>query len=48
MNALLCPAEDEIKTQVIRAQYEGYLFEKDVLPTSQTETFVALKLYLKN
>ncbi len=32
--------EDEI----VAGQYDGYLEEKDVNPTSQTETFVALKI----
>lgn len=31
-----------------RAQYDGYLSEKDVPPTSSTATFAALKLYVDN
>ncbi len=33
---------------VIRGQYDGYLQEKDVKPNSNTETFAALKVMVKN
>ncbi|MEK7571751.1 MAG: glucose-6-phosphate dehydrogenase [Patescibacteria group bacterium] len=36
----------EITTHVVRGQYNGYLSEKDVKEGSQTETFVAMKLFV--
>jgi glucose-6-phosphate 1-dehydrogenase len=33
---------------VVRGQYEGYLEEKGVAPTSDTETFVAMRLEIDN
>lgn len=38
--------EKEILESVVRGQYEGYLDEKNVLKNSQTETYVALKLFI--
>ncbi|HEX8932570.1 MAG TPA: glucose-6-phosphate dehydrogenase [Patescibacteria group bacterium] len=35
-----------VATQVVRGQYLDYLQEKDVLPNSSTETFVAMKLFV--
>ncbi|KZE66017.1 glucose-6-phosphate dehydrogenase [Fictibacillus phosphorivorans] len=50
--------EEEVKRNVIRAQYSagkmngeqvpGYLQEENVAPESQTETFVAAKLFIDN
>jgi glucose-6-phosphate 1-dehydrogenase len=50
--------KDEFKTHVIRGQYTGstirgekitgYREEEGVLPTSRTETYVALKMYIDN
>ncbi|MFH1833339.1 MAG: glucose-6-phosphate dehydrogenase [Candidatus Levyibacteriota bacterium] len=37
---------NEVDKFVARGQYEGYLKEKDVDPKSNTETFVAMKLYV--
>jgi len=37
---------DEISKSVVRGQYRGYKDEKDVLITSETETFVAMKLFV--
>ncbi len=49
---------EEVKTHVVRAQYgagmvggepvKGYRWEKDVARDSNTETFVALKMYIDN
>ncbi len=39
---------NEVITNVIRAQYEGYLQEKGVPEDSKTETFIALKTYVDN
>jgi glucose-6-phosphate 1-dehydrogenase len=35
---------DEVKDNVVRGQYEGYLLEKDVSSESRTDTYVAMKL----
>jgi glucose-6-phosphate 1-dehydrogenase len=37
---------DEVSGYVVRGQYEGYRKEKDVAPHSNTETFVAIKLFV--
>ena len=37
---------DEVGKFTVRGQYEGYRSEKDVSPSSDTETFVALKFFL--
>jgi len=36
----------DVALTVTRGQYAGYLAEKDVAPDSQTETFVAMKLFV--
>jgi glucose-6-phosphate 1-dehydrogenase len=36
----------DVEKCVIRGQYEGYVSEKDVLPHSKTETYVAMKLFV--
>lgn len=46
MQSIDCIEPDEVPTRVIRGQYEGYLRESGVRADSQTETFVALKLFL--
>ncbi len=43
--AIRCMNEEEVKKQVVRGQYEGYLSEKNVAPDSKTETFVAMKMF---
>ena len=42
----LSPAD--IKRNVVRGQYHGYLQEKNVRPDSRTETFVALRVFVDN
>jgi len=37
-------ALEDVDKYVVRGQYDGYLDEKDVVPGSQTETFVGMKL----
>lgn len=44
--ALSCIEPTAVPQQVVRAQYEGYKDEPDVQPSSQTETFVAMKFFL--
>ncbi len=38
----------DLVSSVVRGQYEGYSTEEKIDPTTKTETFVALKLMLKN
>lgn len=44
MKAIHCISPEEVSNGVVRGQYEGYKAEKNVDSSSQTETFVALKL----
>lgn len=37
---------EEIATHVVRAQYNGYLAVKGVAPNSQTDTYIAMKLFI--
>lgn len=37
---------NEVEQYVVRGQYQGYVQEKNVSPSSKTETFVALKLFV--
>jgi glucose-6-phosphate 1-dehydrogenase len=58
LRAVVIPTPDQVRTNVIRAQYDSgwsegvavpaYRQEPDVSPTSQTETYVAMKLELDN
>ena len=40
--------EEDVRRNVVGAQYEGYRQEKNVAPDSRTETCVAMKLFLDN
>lgn len=44
MQAIRVIKPEEVQDIVVRGQYEGYTQEKNVDPSSQTETFVAMKL----
>lgn len=46
IQAIRCLTLQDIATDVVRGQYAGYLQEKDVLPHSGTETFVAMKFFV--
>ncbi len=46
ISAIQCIKPKDVGTYVVRGQYEGYLGEKDVARNSQTETFVAMKLFV--
>jgi glucose-6-phosphate 1-dehydrogenase len=58
LHAIQAPTEEEIATMAVRGQYakgtvggeevEGYLAEKDVPSDSNTETYVALRLFVDN
>lgn len=39
---------DELRTAVVRAQYDGYGSSPGVAPDSRTETYAALRLYVDN
>jgi glucose-6-phosphate 1-dehydrogenase len=41
-------SHEDVLTQVVRGQYEGYRQEPKVKPDSETETFVAMKLEIDN
>jgi glucose-6-phosphate 1-dehydrogenase len=40
--------DEDARSRVVRAQYEGYRGEPNVSPDSRTDTFVALQLFLDN
>lgn len=46
IKALKCIEENEVNKYVVRGQYENYLSEKNVMPNSTTETFVAMKFFV--
>jgi len=46
IKALRCPKPSEVKDLVVRGQYEGYTKERNVAPDSQTDTFIAAKLFV--
>jgi glucose-6-phosphate 1-dehydrogenase len=48
LHAVPPPARDELRRNVVRAQYEGYRQEPAVAPASTTETFVAMRLFVDN
>lgn len=39
---------ENVEEQVILGQYNGYLEEENIAPSSQTETFAALKVFIDN
>ena len=43
IQAIECIESDSVPEKVIRGQYKSYLSESNVSPSSQTETFVAMK-----
>jgi glucose-6-phosphate 1-dehydrogenase len=45
---VLSAIRDINKNDVVRGQFEGYLDEEGVAPNSDTETFVAVKLFIDN
>jgi glucose-6-phosphate 1-dehydrogenase len=46
IQSMQCIEPGNVGTAVVRGQYAGYVEEKDVDPTSDTETFVAMKFFL--
>ncbi len=48
ISELDCIDPSKVEEVVVRGQYNGYLYEKDVDKNSKTETFVAMKVMLKS
>ncbi len=48
MQAIQCLEPSQVVTSVVAGQYAGYKEEKDVVPNSQTETFVAMKFFVQS
>ncbi len=48
LRAIQILTPEQVFTQTVRGQYEGYRSEQHVAPESSVETYVALKLYLDN
>ena len=46
IKAIRCPKPSQVKDNIVRGQYLGYRKEKNVDPKSQTETFIAAKLFV--
>lgn len=46
IKAITCLTPEEVKQQVVRAQYSGYREEEHVAPDSMTETYVAMKFFV--
>jgi len=46
IKAMCCLEIDDVSKSVVRAQYNGYKNEENVDPDSQTETYVAMKLFI--
>lgn len=46
MQAIRCVEGDEVVQNVVRGQYASYHQEKNVAPDSQTETYIAMKLFV--
>jgi glucose-6-phosphate 1-dehydrogenase len=48
LQAVPPPTVDEVRRHAVRAQYRGYLDERNVAHDSRTETFVAMRLHVDN
>ena len=48
IEAIECIEPDTVATNVVRGQYASYKTEKNVDPSSQTETFVAMKFFMNS
>lgn len=48
LEAIRCINPTEVKKYVVRGQYDGYRYEKNVKKGSVTETYVAFKLFIDN
>lgn len=45
IEAIRCMNAEEVQKQVVRGQYAGYKEEKNVAPDSNTETYIAMKMF---
>jgi glucose-6-phosphate 1-dehydrogenase len=48
LHAMTRLTAEDVRRSVVRAQYHGYRQEPNVAPTSRTETYVALELFVDN
>lgn len=48
IQAIECIEPDSVSKDVVRGQYKSYLTENNVSPSSQTETFVAMKFFMNS
>ncbi|HEX5109316.1 MAG TPA: glucose-6-phosphate dehydrogenase [Vicinamibacterales bacterium] len=48
LHAIAPLTDDDVRRQVVRAQYDGYLREQNVSPDSRTETFIAMRVFVDN
>src|SRR3989344_6726 len=48
IRSIKCIEPKEVAKEVVRGQYQDYIKEKDVLPGSNTETFVAFKFNIES
>jgi glucose-6-phosphate 1-dehydrogenase len=48
LHAVTPLTHDDVRHHVVRAQYDGYVKEKNVDAASRTETFVAMRLFIDN
>ena len=48
LHAMPSLTRDDVARHVVRAQYSGYTKEPNVDPTSRTETFVTMRLFIDN
>lgn len=48
IGSIVAIAADKVSESVVSGQYEGYTSEPEVSPTSQTETFVAMKFFVNS
>lgn len=45
---IICIEPEDVENQVVRGQYKGYKEEKNVDPSSHTETFFAMKFFINS
>lgn len=48
IKSIKIPNEEEIVKNTVRGQYQGYLSEEKISPSSQTETYAMAKLFIEN
>jgi len=48
LHAVTPLTSDDVKRHTVRGQYDGYVKEANVSPSSRTETFAAMRLFIDN